>query len=302
MGRRLGDPADPLLVSVRSGAKFSMPGMMETVLNIGLNDESVAGLAAQSDDERFATDSYRRLLQMFGSTVLGVDGELFDAALDGRKTAKGTTADLDLDVDDLRGLVETLQGDHRGRDRRASSPRTPREQLDLAVRAVFDSWNADRAVLYRRQERIPEDLGTAVNVQAMVFGNQGMTSGSGRRLHPRPGQRRAGRLRRLPAERPGRGRRRRHPQHGVRSHDLAELDKSSYDELLGIMDEAREALPRHVRHRVHHRARQAVDAADPGRQAHRRGGVPDRLPHGRRGPDRPGRGAVPGHRDASSRS
>lgn len=178
MGRRLGDPDDPLLVSVRSGAKFSMPGMMETVLNIGLNDASVAGLARQSEDERFAMDSYRRLLQMFGGTVLGIHGEHFSDALDAAKDAKGVTDDLDLDVEDLRTLVETFKGivrEHAG----IEFPQDPREQMDRAVRAVFDSWNTDRAVLYRRQEQIPEDLGTAVNIQAMVFGNRGMTSGSG---------------------------------------------------------------------------------------------------------------------------
>ncbi len=178
MGRRLGDPEDPLLVSVRSGAKFSMPGMMETVLNIGLNDASVAGLAARGDNERFAWDSYRRLLQMFGATVLHIDSEHFSDALDAAKQAKGTTADLDLDVEDLKALVGTYKKiivHHAGRE----FPQDPREQLDLAVKAVFDSWNGERAVLYRRSERIPEDLGTAVNVQAMVFGNQGMSSGSG---------------------------------------------------------------------------------------------------------------------------
>ncbi|HET6666349.1 MAG TPA: PEP/pyruvate-binding domain-containing protein, partial [Intrasporangium sp.] len=178
MGRRLGDPADPLLVSVRSGAKFSMPGMMETVLNIGLNDESVQGLGAQSEDDRFATDSYRRLLQMFGSTVLGIEGEVFAHELDELKKSRGTTEDTDLGVEDLRELVATykkLIEEHAGRP----FPQDPREQMDLAVRAVFDSWNTERAVLYRRQEQIPEDLGTAVNIQAMVFGNRGLTSGSG---------------------------------------------------------------------------------------------------------------------------
>jgi pyruvate,orthophosphate dikinase len=178
MGRTLGDPDDPLLVSVRSGAKFSMPGMMETVLNVGLNDESVRGLAGQSDDERFAQDSYRRLLQMFGSTVLGIDDERFSEALDHAKQKKGTDNDLDLDADDLRALVSAYQ-EIVEKEAGRPFPQDPREQLDLAIRAVFDSWNTDRARLYRRQERIPEDLGTAVNVQAMVFGNFGMDSGSG---------------------------------------------------------------------------------------------------------------------------
>ncbi|QZY30226.1 pyruvate, phosphate dikinase [Nocardioides coralli] len=178
MGRRLGAAEDPLLVSVRSGAKFSMPGMMETVLNIGLNDESVAGLARQSGNERFAQDSYRRLLQMFGATVLHVGGEHFSAALDEAKRAKGSDDDLDLDADDLRQVVTVFQEIIEKQAGRPF-PQDPREQMELAIRAVFDSWNTDRARLYRRQERIPEDLGTAVNVQAMVFGNFGMDSGSG---------------------------------------------------------------------------------------------------------------------------
>ncbi len=178
LGRRLGDAHDPLLVSVRSGAKFSMPGMMETVLNVGLNDSSVKGLAQQSGDERFALDSYRRLLQMFGGTVLGIDREVFSEALDQVKETAGATNDLDLGAPELAELVSTFQGlirEHAGRD----FPQDPREQLDLAVRAVFDSWNTDRAVLYRRHEQIADDLGTAVNVQAMVFGNLGPDSGSG---------------------------------------------------------------------------------------------------------------------------
>ncbi len=178
MGRKLGDPADPLLVSVRSGAKFSMPGMMETVLNIGLSDESVQGLAKQAGNERFAWDSYRRLLQMFGKTVLDIEGEHFEHALDEAKRAKGVRNDLDLDAHDLQGVVETFKAiikTQTGRD----FPQEPREQMDLAINAVFDSWNADRAILYRRQERIPTDLGTAVNVVAMVFGNLGLDSGTG---------------------------------------------------------------------------------------------------------------------------
>jgi len=178
MGRTLGDPADPLLVSVRSGAKFSMPGMMDTILNIGLSDDAVQGLAKQAGNERFAWDSYRRLIQMFGKTVLGIDGEQFEHALDSAKKASGAASDTDLDAEDLRNLTHSYQGivrEQAGRD----FPQDPREQLDLAIRAVFDSWNTDRAVLYRRQERIPTDLGTAVNVVAMVFGNLGDDSGTG---------------------------------------------------------------------------------------------------------------------------
>ena len=178
IGRRLGDRHDPLLVSVRSGAKFSMPGMMETVLNIGLNDASVKGLAEESGDERFAWDSYRRLLQMFGKTVLEMPGAVFSDALDKAKSAKGVTSDLDLDVDDLKALVTSFKDavrEHSG----SEFPQHPREQLDMAIRAVFDSWNTDRARLYRRRERISQDLGTAVNICTMVFGNLGETSGTG---------------------------------------------------------------------------------------------------------------------------
>ncbi|HET9896378.1 MAG TPA: pyruvate, phosphate dikinase [Streptosporangiaceae bacterium] len=178
MGLDLGAADDPLLVSVRSGAKFSMPGMMETVLNIGLSDTSVHGLAKKAGNDRFAWDSYRRLIQMFGKTVLDIEGEKFEHALEAAKTAKGTKNDLDLDADDLRALVDTYKGivkTETGRD----FPQDPREQMDMAVTAVFNSWNADRAILYRRQERIPADLGTAVNVVAMVFGNLGRDSGTG---------------------------------------------------------------------------------------------------------------------------
>ena len=178
IGRRLGDRHDPLLVSVRSGAAFSMPGMMETVLNIGLNDASVKGLAEESGDERFAWDSYRRLLQMFGKTVLEMPGEVFSDALDKAKSSKGVSSDVDLDVDDLKSLVTTFKDavrEHSGQE----FPQHPREQLDMAIRAVFNSWNTDRARLYRRRERIPQDLGTAVNICTMVFGNLGETSGTG---------------------------------------------------------------------------------------------------------------------------
>ena len=178
MDKRLGQADDPLLVAVRSGAMVSMPGMMETVLNVGLNDESVKGLAAVSGDERFAWDSYRRLLQMFGATVLGIDAAVFADALDDLKRERGVEVDTDLSAADLQGLVETYKKSieqHTGEP----FPQDPREQLASATRAVFDSWNTDRARLYRRQEQVSDDMGTAVNVQAMVFGNRGETSGSG---------------------------------------------------------------------------------------------------------------------------
>lgn len=178
LGRQLGSTSDPLLVSVRSGGKYSMPGMMETVLNVGLNDQSVAGLAAAAGDERFAWDSYRRLIQMFGKTVLNIDAELFSAAFEAKKAEVGAATDTELSASDLQAVVATFKEIVKtatGRD----FPQDPREQLDLAIAAVFASWNTDRAKIYRRRERIPDHLGTAVNIVAMVFGNLGATSGTG---------------------------------------------------------------------------------------------------------------------------
>ena len=171
-GRRFGDPADPLLVSVRSGARESMPGMMDTVLNLGLNDESVAGLAQRTGDERFAWDSYRRLAQMYGNVVLGVPGERFEAILDEARESAGVQSDSELSADQLRGIVDRFKELYE-------LPQDPEEQLTGAVRAVFDSWTGDRAVAYRRINGIPDAWGTAVNVQQMVFGNKGEDSASG---------------------------------------------------------------------------------------------------------------------------
>jgi len=233
MGRKLGDPADPLLVSVRSGAKFSMPGMMDTVLNIGLSDESVQGLAKQAGNERFAWDAYRRLLQMFGKTVLDVDGEHFEHALDEAKRTKGVSNDLDLDAADLQSLVEMFKSiikTQAGRD----FPQDPKEQLDLAIKAVFNSWNSPRAILYRRQERIPTDLGTAVNVVAMVFGNLGMDSGTGVAFTRDPGTGAQGvygdYLQNAQGEDVVAGIR-----NTVPLQDLEGIDKASYDQLMQIM-------------------------------------------------------------------
>ena len=177
-GKRLGDPADPLLVSVRSGARDSMPGMMDTILNLGLNDESVEGLAAITGNARFAFDSYRRFIQMYGDVVCEVDKHHFEKALDALKAERGAAADVDLDADDLRGLTATFKAifqEHHGE----AFPQDPRAQLDGAVRAVFASWENRRASDYRRLHGIPHDLGTAVNVQRMVFGNTGERSGTG---------------------------------------------------------------------------------------------------------------------------
>ncbi|MCF6735170.1 pyruvate, phosphate dikinase [Blastococcus sp. KM273129] len=233
MGKTLGDPVDPLLVSVRSGAAASMPGMMETVLNVGLNDESVQGLAQQSGSERFAWDSYRRLIQMFGKTVLGIDGEQFDDALDAVKGEQGTESDLDLDAGHLRDVVDRFKAivrEHTGRD----FPQDPREQMDLAINAVFDSWNSERAILYRRRERIPGDAGTAVNVVAMVFGNLGMDSGTGVAFTRDPGTGEGGvygdYLQNAQGEDVVAGIR-----NTVPLRDLERIDAGAYGELMGIM-------------------------------------------------------------------
>jgi len=178
MGKRLGDEGDPLLVSVRSGAPFSMPGMMDTVLNLGLNDASVNGLAKQTSNERFALDSYRRFVQMFGKIVLDVPGDAFEEALATLRQEKGVETDPELDADALRGLVETFKSIVRA-EAGIEFPQKPYEQLGHAIEAVFRSWDGDRARIYRRMEKIPDDLGTAVNVQTMVFGNKGDDSGTG---------------------------------------------------------------------------------------------------------------------------
>ncbi|MFC9291384.1 PEP/pyruvate-binding domain-containing protein, partial [Streptomyces sp. NPDC057052] len=177
-GRLLGGPDDPLLLSVRSGARFSMPGMMETILDIGLNDESVLGLAKASGSERFAWDSYRRLVQMFGSTVMGVDTAHFERAIASLKDVRGVRDDVHLDAGDLAQLVETYRNIIH-RETGEDFPQSPAEQLRRAILAVFESWNGERARVYRRREHIADDLGTAVNVQRMVFGNLGPDSGSG---------------------------------------------------------------------------------------------------------------------------
>nr|WP_202121156.1 pyruvate, phosphate dikinase [Streptomyces sp. BA2] len=234
MGKKLGQANDPLLVSVRSGAKFSMPGMMDTVLNIGLSDKSVTGLAKQSGDDRFAWDSYRRLIQMFGKTVMDVDGELFEDALEAAKAAKKVSVDTDLEAADLKKLVtkfKKIVKTEAGRD----FPQDPREQMDLAIRSVFESWNTDRAKLYRRQERIPGDLGTAVNICSMVFGNLGPDSGTGVAFTRDPASGHQGvygdYLQNAQGEDVVAGIR-----NTVPLAELEQIDKKSYDQLMQIME------------------------------------------------------------------
>ena len=234
MGRSLGDPDDPLLVSVRSGAKFSMPGMMETVLNVGLNDESVKGLACAVGGRAVrAWTPTGGCSRCSARPCWTSSRDVFSSALDALKERTGSDNDLDLGVAELTELVGTykeLIKEHAGRD----FPQAPREQLDLAMRAVFDSWNTDRAVLYRRQEQIPEDLGTAVNVQTMVFGNRGMTSGSGVCFTRDPSTGHQGvygdYLQNAQGEDVVAGIR-----NTVSLADLEDIDKAAHDELLAIM-------------------------------------------------------------------
>ncbi|RLE69093.1 MAG: pyruvate, phosphate dikinase, partial [Thermoprotei archaeon] len=178
MGAKFGDPENPLLVSVRSGAPISMPGMMDTILNLGLNDETVQGLIRRTNNPRFAYDAYRRFVQMFGNVVLGVPHSKFEELIEAKKRERGVQLDIELDADDWRDLVakfKKLIKEETGQD----FPEDPKQQLWMAIRAVFESWNNERAIIYRKIHDIPDDLGTAVNVQAMVFGNMGETSGTG---------------------------------------------------------------------------------------------------------------------------
>lgn len=190
IGKKIGDPTDPLLVSVRSGAPLSMPGMMDTVLNLGLNDRSVHGLIDKTRNPRFSWDSYRRFIQMFSNVVMGLEGDLFENAITAKKLERGIRNDTDLTADDLQALVETFKGIFSANvsaeahpelvvDGAVAFPQDPDTQLRLAMEAVFGSWNNPRATLYRKQNKIADDLGTAVNVQAMVFGNKGETSATG---------------------------------------------------------------------------------------------------------------------------
>ncbi len=262
--------------------------MMETILNLGLNDAAAAALAEETGDARFAYDSYRRLLQMFGDVVAGVASHVFEDALTRRKAEHGAKLDTDLTGDDLRGLCTEFKRLYRegcGHD----FPQDPREQLRLAISAVFRSWGAPRANVYRRAHDISDDLGTAANICQMVFGNRGESSRHRRLLHPRPLDRRARAVRRVPAERPGRGRRRRHPHAGAdRAHARAAARGLRRARRHGRA--ARAPPPRGAGHRVHGRAGQALHAPDAHRQAHRRRGAADRARVRRGGRDHAGRG------------
>ena len=287
IGAKFGDPQKPLLVSVRSGARASMPGMMDTVLNLGLNDQTVEGLARQSGDERFAYDSYRRFLQMYGQVVLGIEHHHFEELIENHKLETDVDARHRADAEDWQSDRRRVQGRRRGARLGKPFPQDVQEQLWGAIGAVFGSWMNPRAVTYRRLHDIPADWGTAVNVQAMVFGNMGEDCATGVAFTrnpstgadefygeylvnaqgedvvagirtPQHADHRRQRGQRLDPAGDGRG-----DAGGLRGAGQGAAD-------------ARRPLPRHAGHRVHRRARQAVDAADAHRQAHRAGRVEDR--------------------------
>ena len=272
-GKQLGDDHDPLLLSVRSGARDSMPGMLDTVLNLGLNDRSVEGLTRRTGNERFAWDSYRRFVQMFGNVVRGIPSERFEDEIARAKRERGVTLDTDLDAAALRELTERFQAFYE-------FPADPREQLIQAIRAVFESWVGHRAVEYRRIKGIPDEWGTAVNVQQMVFGNKGKTSGSGVAFSrdeitgaPSP----SGDF--LP-ERAGRGRRVRcaHPARHLRARGMAARGPLTAH---GHAARAGAPLQGHAGHGVHRGGRSSLHAPNPQRQASCPGG--GALCRGRRG-------------------
>ena len=287
-GKKFGDPENPLLVSCRSGAKFSMPGMMDTVLNIGLNDETAAGMVKLTGNQRFVYDSYRRLMQMFGSVVLGIADEAFEDALEEYKRKKGVKPDTELTAEDWKALTDEFQEDRRARHKGFDFPQDPIEQLRLATEAVFKSWNGKRAIDYRNAADIPHDLGTAVNIVTMVFGNMGWDSGTGVAF----------------TRNPATGEKKMYGDYlinaqgedvvaGIRNTEpidhLGKEMPEAYQQFMEITRHAGEALPGHAGRRVHHRARQAVDAADPQRQAHRQGRGQDRRGYGERRADHQGR-------------
>ena len=267
-GATLGSTDNPLLVSVRSGAKFSMPGMMDTILNLGLNDEAVEGLKRRTQNGRFAFDSYRRFIQMFGNVVLEIPKDAFEHEFEAVKKARGAKLDTDLDEAGAARGRRALQGASSRSAPASAFPQDPREQLKMARDAVFRSWMNPRAKEYRRIYDIPDHIGTAVNVQMMVFGNTGDRSATGVGFTRNPATGREGVLRRVPHQRAGRGRRRRHPHAAAdsraRAGDAEGLQAAARDH-----DAAREALQGRPGLRVHDPGRAAVHAADAQRQAHR---------------------------------
>ena len=298
MGKKLGDTTNPLLVSVRSGAKFSMPGMMDTILNLGLNDKTVEGLAAKTGNPRFAYDCYRRFIQMFGNVVLEIDKDEFEHVFDGRKKKVKAKLDTDLTAEDLKAVIAEYKKLVKKKTGKPF-PQDACEQLAMARDAVFRSWNNPRAIHYRKMNKIADDLGTAVNVQAMVFGNMGDTSGTGVGFtrNPATGEKEfyGEFLMNAQGEDVVAGIRTPQPISELEDDDAGGLQAAPRDHR-----HAGEALPRHAGLRVHHPGRQALHAADPQRQAHRPGGGEDRGRHGGGRPDRQ-EGSRPARRPAAAR-
>ena len=299
MGQKLGDAANPLLVSVRSGAKFSMPGMMDTILNLGLNDETVKALEAKSSNPRFAYDCYRRFIQMYGNVVLEIPKDDFDEIFDGQKKKAKAKLDTELTAEDLKQVIagyKKLVQKKTGKP----FPQDAMEQLAGARDAVFRSWFNDRAKHYRKMNQIPDDLGTAVNVQAMVFGNMGETSatGVGFTRNPATGEKvfYGEFLENAQGEDVVAGIRTPHP-----IAELEDVERRGLQAAPRNHHHARKALPRHAGFRVHHPGRQALHAADPQRQAHGSGGGPHRGGDGGGRPDHEGR-SRPARRSAAARS
>ncbi len=284
LSKKFGDRSDPLLVSVRSGAAASMPGMMNTILNLGLNDVSVCGLANATGNERFAYDSYRRLINMFGDVVVGVDHEHFEHAFDKIKLKYKAKNDTDVPVEGMIALCDAYKEVYQ-RHYGKPFPQDPIAQLELSIEAVFRSWMQPRAVKYREVENISGLLGTAVNIQSMVFGNMGDDSGTGVAFTRNPSTGENKFLWRVPDQRPRRRRGGWHP-HAAARRSNAEVEQEGASTALGNQEAARESFPRRAGHRIHDRAQQAVHAANSHGQAHRRRGRADRLRSGQGKVDR----------------
>ena len=288
--KRFGDHDNPLLVSCRSGARQSMPGMMDTILNIGLNDEVVAGLARRSGDERFAFDLYRRLVQMFGSVVMGVPDEVFDAVITAQRNRLGVATDAEIDAGHWRLITARFKEIYRTYTG-ADFPADPYEQLRLATEAVFRSWNGKRAVDYRNAAGIPHDLGTAVNIQTMVFGNMGANSATGvamsRNVSTGERELEGDFLFNAQGEDVVAGIRAHAAARGARAADAGDLPR--FRRHRGA---AGNALPQRAGHGVHDRAGQALAAADARCQAHGAGRGAHRRGHGRGGADHARGGAA----------
>ena len=301
VGHTFGDEKDPLLVSVRSGARASMPGMMDTVLNLGLNDKTVEVVAARAD-KRFAYDSYRRFVQMYGHVVLDIEGDLFEEKLGEYKEKHGYNLDTDMTGDDWAAMVETFKAIIQ-KEMGKPFPQDPKDQLWGAIGAVFGSWMGARAVTYRRIHELPGDWGTAVNVQAMVFGNTGENSATGVAFTRNPATGERALYGEFLVNAQGED-----VVAGIRTpQDITEAarkqagsdapltrngDARGVQEVRRLLQRPREALSRHAGHGVHDRGRPPVDAADPQRQAHHQGGPQDRHRHGRRRADHQGRGGA----------